>query len=735
MICRRARLSVLRLGLGFGLSLSLALASLASPAFGQGTQLWTVSGYQGLEGGQAHNVAVASDGLLRPGPASKLLYTSPATYIWAVAADSAGNAYLATGSPAEVVRVTPAGKATVLFETKKISVQAIAVGPDGDIYAATMPEGKVYRLDPNTPGQTPETATVVFDSTQVTGSPKYIWSLLFGPHGDLYIATGEPGSIYRVAQHGTPQLFFKSDEPHLRSLAFAPNGDLLAGSDGSGLVYRISPAGKGYVLFNAPEKEITSIAVAPDGTAYVAGVGGKGRTTLPPLPAGSGGSGAETLMASITILAAGGIPGSNDRSLLPDGTAIFSLAPNGTPALLWTSSNAIVYALHWTRQGLLAASGNHGRVYLIGGEGSVANSEGQFTDLAHLEASQATSFAATSNGLYVATANSGKLYSLSNTESADSSYTSDVFDAGVFTLWGRAELATTTPSLVQMFARAGNVANPRRGWSDWQAVSPNQANLDVPRARFVQWKLELKPGAAVRSVGINYLPINVAPMIAALEVKTGVAENSPIAASSAPLTLPELVRKDQIGVHWHAVDPNGDKLVYSLSYRGLGQQNWLPLKDNLSADHYVFPANLLPDGQYQIRLVASDAPSNPPGQALTNARISDLFMVDTTPPTVTQLSALRVGNQLHLTFTATDSTSPLASAFYSIDAGPWQYIEPVGQLSDSRTEHYDVMIPLPKHEAAPTAETPDPAEHLVTVRVRDRYENTATASTLTRSGA
>lgn len=721
MNCRRARLSLLCLGFGLG------LATLASPALAQGTQLWTVSSYQGFEGGQAHNVAIASDGELLSGPENQLVYTSPATYIWAVAADHVGNAYLATGSPAEVVRVTPAGKATVLFRTKKISVQALAVGPDGSIYAATMPEGKIYRLDPNKPDQTPETAPVVFDSAQVTGSPKYIWALLFGPHGDLYVATGEPGNIYRIAPNGTPQLFFKSDEPHLRSLAFAPNGDLIAGSDGSGLVYRIDSAGKGFVLFNAPEKEITSLAVAPDGTIYLAGVGGKGRTALPPLPAPSGGSGA-TITASITIVTAGGVEVSSNHSLLPDGTAIFSLAPNGTPRMVWTAPDDIVYALHWTPKGLIAASGNHGRIYRI-------QNDGQFTNLAHVDASQATSLVATSNGFYVATANSGKLYRLSSTEAAESSYISNVFDAGVFTQWGRAEVSTTTPNLVQIFARTGNVANPKRGWSDWQPVTLNPGNLGVPRARFVQWKLVLKPGAAVNSVGIDYLPINVAPIIAALEVKTGVAENSPTATSSAPLTLPQLARKDNILVHWHAVDPNGDTLVYSLYYRGFGQPNWLPLKTHLSADHYVFPAALLPNGQYRLRLVASDAPSNPPGEALTDSRMSNLFMVDNTPPTITALHAVREGDQLHITFTATDNVSPIASAFYSLDAGSWQYIAPVGQLSDSLTEHYDFMVPLPKQEPAASAETPDPAEHLVTVRVRDRYENTVTASTLVGPGA
>ena len=33
-----------------------------------------------------------------------------------------------------------------MFKTKDMSVQAIAVGPDGSLYAATLPNGKVYRI-------------------------------------------------------------------------------------------------------------------------------------------------------------------------------------------------------------------------------------------------------------------------------------------------------------------------------------------------------------------------------------------------------------------------------------------------------------------------------------------------------------------------------------------------------------------------------------------------------------
>jgi len=74
------------------------------------------------------------------------------------------------------------------------------------------------------------------------------------------------------------------------------------------------------------------------------------------------------------------------------------------------------------------------------------------------------------------------------------------------------------------------------------------------------------------------------------------------------------------------------------------------------------------------------------------------------------------------TFDAEDSGSPIAKAEYSLDAGQWQYIEPVGGLSDSEREHYEVHIPA-------SAFNGKAGEHLLTVRAYDRHDNVGLAKT------
>src|SRR5437870_2883977 len=105
-------------------SLLLFLA-LSCFAFADGTQTWTQSKYDEFEKGTSKGVAIRSDGIIELAPAFKAVYTTPSTYIWSIASDKEGNAYVATGSPGRVYRVTPSGQATIVFQPQELQVQAL----------------------------------------------------------------------------------------------------------------------------------------------------------------------------------------------------------------------------------------------------------------------------------------------------------------------------------------------------------------------------------------------------------------------------------------------------------------------------------------------------------------------------------------------------------------------------------------------------------------------------------
>ena len=148
-------------------------SGLVSTAFAEGTRIWEQSKFEELTRGTATGIAIRSMGGLELAPTFKSLYATPSTYIWAIAADDGGNLYLAAGAPARVYRITSEGKATIIFEPKELQVQALQTGPGGSIYAATAPDGKVYKLDHKpgsrgpagkaepsaTPGSSPPAAT------------------------------------------------------------------------------------------------------------------------------------------------------------------------------------------------------------------------------------------------------------------------------------------------------------------------------------------------------------------------------------------------------------------------------------------------------------------------------------------------------------------------------------------------------------------------------------------------
>ena len=131
--------------------------------------------------------------------------------------------------------------------------------------------------------------------------------------------------------------------------------------------------------------------------------------------------------------------------------------------------------------------------------------------------------------MYVSTSNLGKLFLLSDAPDAEGSYESDVFDAHVFSKWGRAEFRGK--GNVELFARSGNVDNPDRNWSTWKKIDlQKDSAIPVPPARFIQWKAILQPGTPapqVDNVVLNYLPKNVAPDFDDVTVNVGTRYQAP----------------------------------------------------------------------------------------------------------------------------------------------------------------------------------------------------------------
>ena len=751
-------------------SFSLLLCSLAgSPVLSEHTRRWRQSTYEEFLKGTAHGVAVRSDGRLELAPKFTLLADADASYLWSVRLDPKGALYAAGGSPAKVFRFDTNGKPTVVFDSTDLAAQAIAFDSKGVLYVGTSPDGKVYKVLPS--GE---------KSAFFEPKTKYIWDLAFAPDGTLYVATGDKGQLFAVAPDGKGELFYSSDEAHIRVLAFDSKGNVLAGTEPSGRILRIShtsgKSAEGFVLYETSKREVTSLAVALDGSIYASAIGEKQRaagqapTTVITTPQGT------TTIATTAPLISGQAPGQAPFAPFPPllTSSIYRISADGAPEELWSSREDVVYALGLASDGrLLAGTGNNGALLAVDGRGV-------FAQLAKSGSAQITGIAGNSFGkVFLCTANPGKVFSVGPEYEPEGTFESHSFDAQLFSQWGRLEWWSPPPPLpqkspggakssheneprVEFFVRTGNTEDPGREWSRWYGpYTKTGAATEAPSARFVQWKTVIhdgRPGDGIDWVSLAYLPRNVAPVIDGIAIQepgvraqsqaVGIVPNQP-----APVTLkmppapsasnvlitqtstttrfeqpPQgFLQKGYRSVVWTAHDDNDDDLRFSVYFRGEGEREWKLLKDNLDQKFYSWDTTTMPDGAYYLKIVASDAPSNPPAAALKAERESERFEVDNTPPVIEDLkvgqgsfqsSPKGIGVVTSIYFSARDSSTPIERAQYSVDGGDWTLVAPVGGISDALEEHYEFTL---SGLAA--------GEHTVAVRAYDRFENVGSAKT------
>ncbi len=739
-----------------------ALAALLAPSlFPSGTTAWEMTSYGDFIKGRFEGVSLSREGRLSLAPKVDTVFTSDQPVIWSVAQAPDGTLYAATGHRGRLFRIDRSGKSALIWTSDQPEIFAVAADRNGVVYAGTSPDGKVYRIEN---GQAAEYFT--------PPKARYIWSLAAAPDGALYVGTGDQGKIYRVESAGKGELYYETGQSHITGLAIDSQGRLLAGSEPNGILYRIAAKDKAFVLYDANLPEIRAIVPMPDGTVYAAALGGsiaKRAQSASQASQGQGSGGTATATTTTITVEAQAGPGNEIKPPDPKTTqnpavsatpqvstqfnpvvdvsgveksALYRINPDNTVETLWSSKEENVYDVLALERQVLFSTDENGRIYGLSPDRRV-------TLVAQTNEGETTRLLPSDHSVLAATGTMGRIYRLGETPGASGFYEAPPHDASTASRWGSIAWRGETPAGCAMIfrTRSGNSSKPDRTWSEWSAPLSNPAGSPIasPNARYIQWKAELTGANGgtpiLNSVTLAYLPQNSPPVVKSINVVTQSApapqgtrsattnssstfsvtvsdtgESSSSSSAGTPTqTLPRAAAQ-QISVSWQAEDPDNDRLVFSVYFRSEDASQWMLLKSGMHENSITFDGDILADGKYFFRVVASDREANPPPSARDAQLTSAPVMIDNTPPAVT-LGAVRYSNgTAHVEFEAADAASPLRHCEYSLDAASWVPIQSVDGVIDSLRERFSLDL---------TGLTP--GEHLLVLRVGDSANNSGLA--------
>ncbi len=690
----------------------ILLIFLAAPVPGVTPEILVDNTQSDFEKGELDGISVTSDGEVTLSPSLQKVADVKAIRIWSMVRGGDGSIYLGTGSEGKVFKVTKDGKVSLFFDSPQLEIYSLVLDRNGNVYAGASPDGVIYRI-------TPKGVPSTFCSTD----QRYIWSMAFGPDSYLYVATGDEGNILKVSPKGESEVLYSSTDDNIMCLAIDKEGNIYAGTSGKGLVYRIDPSGEAMVLYEFPEEEVHTLLLRSDGTLYAGTMSGKGYMR----PSGEGSE------ESMPTNAA-------QRKPAPSGkeSGVYRIDV-GRVVKVWETEQPLILSTMFEdrkEEGrLIVGTGNKGLIYSVYDDGSWAT-------LAKCPQGQPLSMLRSDkDGIYIGLGDVGQVYLLRRSLSEKGVLTSRVHDTSLISKWGKIRWDTDFPegTSVTIATRSGNTSDPGESWSSWseELKDPSGSQIESPPARFIQYRVTLSTSDASRSpilreVSIVGLQGNMAPVLNYVtvsqyrgrrgreEAPEGELQEAEGGGAEPVREVPRvsLVKKGLWRVRWRASDPNKDKLLYSIFFRGIGEKNWKLVKDKLKVSAYIWDTESVPDGKYILRIVASDFPSNPEDKALSSEKLSTPFLVDNTPPEVRELShaASGKGKLIKISGVARDASSPLKGGEYSIDSDEWVVFFPEDSIFDSPEESFSFTI-----------KEPSTGEHTVAVRVTDVSDNVGVA--------
>jgi hypothetical protein len=657
-----------------------ALLALAPAALAVGTRTFELNTLDELSGGDLKGTTVDSLGRVRAGFDLGSLPLGEASAIWSALVQPDGSVLLGTGNTGKIFRAS-GSQVAPFADTGQLAVTSLVTGFGKAVFAATIPNGRVFRLDGNKP-----TKFVDLEGAD------HVWALAFdAKQNALFAATGPHGKIYRIDSAGKAQVYFETDEPHIVSLALAADGTLYAGSSGKALLYKISAPGRATVLYDFPGEDVKAIALGPNDTVYAIS---NEYADLPEIPKRSAGG----TQPAAPVSAARPKPGKG---------TLTRFDAEGRPEKLFHREDT-----HFVSLGM----GADGRPYVgTGVEGRVYSVDDAHTStlVADTDQRQVGVILLSGQKRFIACSDPAVLHEVRGVGGADAVWTSKVLDAGLRAHFGRLSWRASGP--LELSTRSGNTLVPDKTWSDWSPALATPGQVQSPAARFAQVRARFSrdPGAVLSQVLLPFVTDNVRAVVTLVDAQP---KNTPPAAKegSLPSSGGEPERHaSAIKISWKVDNPDADALRYRLSYRVDGQNVYRDLTrpdEVVTKTEYEWETASLPEGPYRVKVEATDENANPPDRAFKHSLESPIVIVDNTPPVFRSLTAQgrRVRGE------AVDGVGPIARIDVAVDGrNEWRPFLPSDGVFDEAVEAFDFDV-------SPLV---GPGSHQIAVRVFDQAGN------------
>ncbi len=610
------------------ISFIFLLASMSVILFSAKTVRVKYEKWKDFLGGEFKGIMLNEDGELSLSYRFNQIVKPPENLVFSATTDSGGNIYIGTGHSGKLYKIN-GKKISVVYTAKEPDIFAITSDKRGNIYFATSPNGKVYKMGKD--GKVKE----FFDSKD-----RFFWQMEV-KNSSLYIAAGGTGGkLYKVSlKDGHLETTYQIDELNVFKFFIKDDRIYLGGSE-KGTVYEIKN-GRKQSIFQSDRKEVKGIYVNSKDEVFIA-------------------TGGESLAKSSKYFKKIVIRKTNTAG------EVFKIGVDGEVKKIWSSNNEMPYDLKGNDGKVLWVTGDKGRIY--------SYENGKVNLIGELEGKIGVSLYRVKGKFLTLYDFPAGVLEIEDAKLNKGTYISAIYDAEALSLFGN--LYAKTEGNVGISYRAGNTSKYDNSWSDWAPIQKNfPFKIGINKKRYFQFKVEMVNGPkkpVLSFLKFYYLPVNRAPVIDKVYLRNDKRDSN------------------KICVNIIGSDADGDKIFYNI-YLGNGK-TWNLVEKEVLKSKFCFDKRNFQEGEYYLKVLASDKKSNPENYAKTSYKIVKNVVIDYTPPSI----SLNSSPGSFVKFVVKDNISNISKVSYHTGDRKWKILFPDDKIFDSKEESFTIPEKIAK---------------------------------------